>query len=89
MLSGTLGASLLENLLTGKSSVRAGEGRTSFVPWILVECRLILELILKYKSITRKNQNLMVSIQEVIYLKKEWGIFNKSWWVWVNRNSLY
>ena len=30
MLLGTLGASLLENLLTGKGIVRAGSGRASF-----------------------------------------------------------
>ena len=30
----------------------------------------------------------MVFTQEIIYLKKGWGIYNKFWWVWINMNSL-
>ena len=32
---------------------------------------------LKYKSIIKMNQDLMVLFQEMIYLKKCWGILNK------------
>ena len=74
MFLGTLGASLLGNLLIGKGVIRAGEGiiragegttRTgqSF------QFRLILQLTLKYKSIIKVNLNLMVFIQKIIYLK--------------------
>ena len=34
------------------------------------------------------NLNLTVFIQEIIHKNKGWNICNKSWWVWVNRNSL-
>ena len=27
-------------------------------------------------------------IQEIVYLKKRWSIYNKSWWIWINSNSL-
>ena len=59
ILLGTLRASLLGNLLTDKSTIRAGQE---------FQCRLILELILKYKGITKMNLNLMVLTQEIIYL---------------------
>ena len=36
---------------------------------------------MKYKSIIRMNQDLMLVIREIICLKdKGWGIRNKSWW---------
>ena len=60
MLSGTLGVSLLGNLWigndkikAGKKRIRAGEGRTRA----------------GHESIIRTNLNLMVLIQEIIYLK--------------------
>ena len=51
MLLGTLGASLLGNLLTGKGIFRAGEGaiRADQNFW----CYLTLYQILKYKSIIK------------------------------------
>ena len=51
MLLGTLGASLLGNLLTGKGIFRAGEGaiRADQDFW----CYLTLYQILKYKSIIK------------------------------------
>ena len=67
MLLGILGASLLGNLLTGKSIIKAGEG--TIRAGENFECRPILYLILRYKNIIRKNLNLMVFIQEIIYLK--------------------
>ena len=62
-----LGASLLGNLLTGKDIIRTGEDtiRAGKDFWY----RLILKLKLKYKIITMTNLNLMVFIQEIIYLK--------------------
>ena len=63
MLLGTLGASLLGNLLTVKDTIRAGEGMIR-----AGEASHILQLILKYKSIIKMNLNLMVFIQEIIYL---------------------
>ena len=51
---GTLGASLWGTPLTGKSTIRAGQD---------------FEQNLKYKSIFKTNPNLMVFIQEIIYLK--------------------
>ena len=55
MLLGTLGASLLGNLLTGKDTIRAG--------------KCTIRVGHKYKSIIKINLNLMVFIQEMIYLK--------------------
>ena len=63
MLLGTLGTSLLGNLLTVKDTIRAGEGMIR-----AGEACHILQLILKYKSIIKMNLNLMVFIQEIIYL---------------------
>ena len=67
MLLGTVGASLLGNLLLekgivrtgsenkkGKGTVRAGYGKE----WDF-QCRLILQQTLKYKLILRMNQDLM------------------------------
>ena len=84
MLLGTLGASLLGNLLTGKGILRAGSGNKkgkrnkkgkgiaragTGKQWDL-KCRLILYQILKYRNIIKMNQDLMVFFQEIIYLKK-------------------
>ena len=83
-----LGVSLLRNLLTDKGviamsqrrgTIRAGKG-TVGTGMDFYWCLILLE-ILKYKSIIKTNLNLMVFIQEIIYLKKVWGICNKSWWV--------
>ena len=40
---------------------------------------------MKYKNVIKTSKNFMVFIQEIVYL---WGVYNKSWRVWVNRNSL-
>ena len=58
MLLGTLGARLLGNMLPCKGLIKAGY-------------RLILELILKYKSITKMNLDLVVFILEIIHLRKQ------------------
>ena len=55
MLLGTLGASLLGNLLTGKDAIRAGEGT--------IRAGQI------FKSIIKVNLNFKVFIQEIICLK--------------------
>ena len=52
------------NLLTGKGTITAGEG--TIRPGQDFKCSLIL---FKYKSIVKANLNLMVFIQEIIYLK--------------------
>ena len=57
MLLGTLVARLLGNMLPCKGFIKAGY-------------RLILELILKYKSITKMNLDLVVFILEIIHLRK-------------------
>ena len=57
MLLGTLGARLLGTMLPCKGFIQAGY-------------RLILELILKYKSITKMNLDLVVFILEIIHLRK-------------------
>ena len=58
MLLGTLGASLLGHLLTGKGTIKASEGTIRAG-----------EIILENKSIIKMNLNLMVFIQEIIFLK--------------------
>ena len=58
MLLGTLGASLLGHLLTGKGTIRASKGTIRAG-----------EIILENKSIIKMNLNLMVFIQEIIFLK--------------------
>ena len=68
MVVGTLGASLIGNLLTGKGTIRTGEGTIRAGKHFFF-CCLILFLILKYNSIIKMNLNLMVFIQEIIYLK--------------------
>ena len=51
----------------GDGVIRAGDGVIRVVQDF--KCRLILQLILKYKNIIKKNLNLMVFIQEIIYIK--------------------
>ena len=78
MFLGTLGARLLGNLSSEKGMVRAGSGnkkgkvivRAGYGKECDFECRLILGPTLKYKSIMRINQYLMVFILETICLKK-------------------
>ena len=62
MLLGTLGASLLGNLLTGKCTIRAGEDT-------IRADQDFYFYTLKHKSIIKMNLNLMLFIQEIIYLK--------------------
>ena len=67
MLLGTLGASLLRNLLAGQGKIRASEciiksGHVFLMPPHPFE-------ILKTKSIIKMDLNLMVFIQEIIYVK--------------------
>ena len=74
MLLGTLGASLLENLLAGKGTIKADEGTIRAVEGLIrtgqdFQCFQILKRIFKYKSIIKMNLNLIVFIQEIIYLK--------------------
>ena len=67
MLLGTLGVSLLGNLLTGTGAIATSQGRGTIRT---DECTFRAgEGILKCKSIIKMNLNLMVSIQEIIYLK--------------------
>ena len=65
MLLGALGASILGNLLTCKSTIRVGEGTIRAGQDF--KSRLIL--ILKYKNIIDMYLNLMVFNQEIIYIK--------------------
>ena len=67
MLLGTLGTSLLGNLLTGKGTSRAGEGTVRAGQDF--HCGFSDSQILKHKSIVKMNLNLMVFIQEIIYKK--------------------
>ena len=74
MLLGTLGASLLGNLLTVKGTITADEGTIRAVEGTIraggsFQCCPVLQLSLKYKNIMKMNLNLMVFIQENIYLK--------------------
>ena len=67
MLLGNLGASSLGNILSGKDAIREGKGAIRAGENFY--CRLILEVILKYKDIIKMSLNLMMFIQETIYLK--------------------
>ena len=81
MLLGTLGASLLGNILAGKGINRAGKGqeinrasegivRAGYGNTKMDFCfGLILWLIFKYKNINKMNLDLMVLILEIICLK--------------------
>ena len=67
MLSGTLGATLLENISAGKGVIRAGGGAFRAEQDFL--CRCILSPILKFKKSFKMNLNLKEFIQETIHLK--------------------
>ena len=62
MLLGTLDARLLENLLIGKGTIRAGEAKIR-AGWVTIreaqvfQCHLILWPISRYQSIIKNNQN--------------------------------
>ena len=67
ILLGALSASLLANLLTGKGTIKAGENTVRAGQDF--SCRFILKQTLKYKIIIKIYLNLVVFIQEIIYLK--------------------
>ena len=81
MLLGTLGTSLLENLLTGRGINRAGKGKGIIRAGERIVragygnikmdflYRLILQRFLKYQNIIKMNLNLMVLFLEIIYQK--------------------
>ena len=83
MLLGTLGASLLGNLLARKGAIATRQGKNTIrsVESIIrpgkgtiragqdFSCHLIVLQIFKQKSIIKMNLNLKVFIQEIIYLK--------------------
>ena len=71
MLLGNLGNSLLGNLSIDKGTIRASEGTIRAGQDFY--CLPILQLIWIYKTIIKKNLNLMVFIQETIYLKQRMG----------------
>ena len=75
MLLGTLCASLLENLLEDRE-IRGGDGVIEAGDGQDFQCCLLLQLVLKYKNITKMNPDLMVLIQEIIYVNKGWGTCN-------------
>ena len=80
MLLGTLDASLLGNILTGRGINRSGEGkginrtgegivRADYGGKMDFLCRPIFELILKYKNIIKMSLDVMVFILEIILPK--------------------
>ena len=69
---GTLGASLLGNLLTDNSTIRPGEDKITASEGTIgkvFQYFLISWQILKYKNIIKSDLKLMVFIQEINYLK--------------------
>ena len=69
MFTGTLGASLLWNLLIGKRTIRAGKGATATSQGQGTiragqdfKCSLIFYQILKYKSVIKMNLNLILCL---------------------------
>ena len=82
-----LAASILGNTLAGKGVINADEGVREQVKFLMPPRFLTNFKIQRYEP--KINLNLMVLIQEIIYLKQKHGdIYIKSWWVWINRNSL-
>ena len=69
MLLGTLDASVLRNLLTGKGIIRAGEGRIRAGEELLKQVRIFNVALSVNKKIIKKNLYLMDFIQKKIYLK--------------------
>ena len=83
MLLGTLGASLLGNLLTGKRAIATRQGCTADVPGRGTisagestiragqefRCGHTFLQLLKYKSIIKMNLSFMMFNQEIIYQK--------------------
>ena len=70
----SLGARLLGNLSTGKGTTRPGDGTIRARKKTIGAGRdfsyhLILQQIFEYNNIIKMNINLMVIIQEIIYLK--------------------
>ena len=100
MLLGTLGASLLGNLLAGKGIVGAGSGNKKGKGIVRAgsgkkmrnfnaASSFITKLWNTNKSIIKMRQDLMVFFQETICLKnKGWSIRNKPWWICRFRHTL-
>ena len=74
MLLGTLAASILGNTLTEKEIIRAAEGTMRAVENF--EIQKYYQNESKFNDLYSKNNLWKISI------------CNKSWWVWINRNSL-
>ena len=78
MLLGILDASLLGNLLTGKGIYSAGKGKginkAGYGNKVDFKYHLILWQTLKYKNIIKMNQDLILFILEIIYLKERMGL---------------
>ena len=79
MLLGTLGASLLGSLLTGKGIARAGTGNKkgkgivrdgTGKEWVFNTTSSFNKIWNTERNIIKMNQNLVVFFQEIIYLKK-------------------
>ena len=103
MLLGTLGASLLGNILAGKGIVRAGSGCRSLNSYKKVlragyGKELVMENngIFNVASSFNKLWNTKVSwegtfgvfARDNLPLKKGWGIRNKPWWICGCRHTL-
>ena len=67
MSLGISGRSLLQNLLTGKSTIRAAEGTKRTGEFFLMPPYPLKNF--QIQNIIKMNLNLMVFIQEIIYLK--------------------
>ena len=92
MLLRMLGENFLGNMLVGKGVIRAGDGVQRAAQDF--QCHLIFWLILKYKGITTTNSNSQVFIYGIVSQKiaksyEGWRLRNKSWWVQINRNTLF
>ena len=91
MLLGTLGTSLLGNLLAGKGIVRAGSGNKKGKGIVRAGYGKILEFLMPSHPLTNfeiqkyyQNEprfNGVFSRNNLPKKKKGWGIRNKPWWI--------
>ena len=86
MLLGPLGASFLGSALAGREVIKAGEATFKQVKILMphyhltnFEIQTFYQYEPKFKSVYSRHNLSKIN---------DGGIHDKSWWVWINRNSL-
>ena len=87
LLLGTLAAKILGNALAGKSKNRSRWGSNKSKQKLLMSTHPLSNFEIQ-KCYQKEPKFNGVYARNKLSKIKDGGIYNKSWWVWINRNSL-